>query len=315
MMKQLRVGVIGLGTRWRKRYQPALLALQDRFRIRALCDTVRSRADEAAKHLECTAAAGPTEMLEDDAIDALLLLDTQWYGWWPVQAACRYGKPVFCAAPFLREDAHADSLVRQVRDCRLPVMVALAPRLAPATRKLCQLLSHRLGAASVVLCDAACPLRYPSASPTPLAETSTLALVDWCIAVMGTNPVRIQATTCTTTPFLTMLLEFSDGRIAQITRRPAPAGCSAFRLLVSAERGTAQASLPGNVSWAGRDGKRVQIQLARAPLSHILLKRFHEAVTLGRDLEPNLEDAYRVLGLLRAANRSHAEGRQVAVTE
>ena len=44
MTDLLRVGVIGLGRRWRKRYKPALGALRQRFAVRAVCDQVRERA-------------------------------------------------------------------------------------------------------------------------------------------------------------------------------------------------------------------------------------------------------------------------------
>ena len=44
MTKLLRVGIIGLGRRWQKRYRPALLELRDRFEARVLCDEIYQRA-------------------------------------------------------------------------------------------------------------------------------------------------------------------------------------------------------------------------------------------------------------------------------
>lgn len=299
MTKPVRVGVIGLGRRWRKRYKPALLALRKLFRIQALYDSVQYQADQEAKLLDCEAAAGPTQMLESEEIDALLLLDAQWFGWWPVQAACRYRKPVFCAGSLVREGVHAEALVRQVRDSQLPVMLALAPRLAPATVRLRQLLSQRLGVPSVLLCDAACPVRNSSAQPG--AGSGILALIDWCAAVMGRLPVTIQAMTTSAPAFASLLLDFGDGRTAQIIRRPAPVGCGALRLHASAERGTAVAVLPGRVHWASSNGKQTQSRLARGSLTAIMLQHFQAMVISGRAPESSLEDAYRIVGLLRAA--------------
>src|SRR5437868_4711800 len=98
MSEPLRVGVIGLRPLWRRRYRPALRALPDRFQVVAVCDPLAGRAERAAKRLGC-AAAGPTELLERPDIDALLLVDAPWYGLWPVQLACRLGKPALCCPP------------------------------------------------------------------------------------------------------------------------------------------------------------------------------------------------------------------------
>src|SRR5438067_8986693 len=87
----LRLGVIGLGAAWRKRYRPALLALADHFLIEIVCDQVLGRAERVARELGCAAAAGPAELLESGRVDALLLADLQWFGLWPVELACRAG--------------------------------------------------------------------------------------------------------------------------------------------------------------------------------------------------------------------------------
>ena len=97
MAKLLRVGVIGLGPRWQKRYKPALLAMRHRFRVALLCDAVPQRALREAKLLGCRAVGGPTALVEDDTVEAILLLDPSWYRLWPLEVACRIGKPVLCA--------------------------------------------------------------------------------------------------------------------------------------------------------------------------------------------------------------------------
>src|SRR5438309_1386478 len=130
MADLLRVGVIGLGRRWRKRYRPALRALRNRFTVLAVYDQVWARAAAEAKRLRCHTAGGPTALLERDDVDALLLPDKQWFGLWPVELASRFGKPVFCACPLESDAAHADAVVRKAEEGRLPVMVEMAPRFA-----------------------------------------------------------------------------------------------------------------------------------------------------------------------------------------
>src|SRR5262249_43309385 len=51
--RTLRVGIIGLGVRWRKRYRPALTALRDRFTVTVVCDQVHQRTAAEAKRLGC----------------------------------------------------------------------------------------------------------------------------------------------------------------------------------------------------------------------------------------------------------------------
>src|SRR6516164_6557009 len=119
MTQRLGVGVIGLGRRWRRCYKPLLLALRRRYNVRAVCDEVRRRADREARRLGCDVAAGPAALLEREEVRAVLLVDRQWFGLWPVTLACRHHKPVFCAwTPGV--DIDADALCRRVESSNLP---------------------------------------------------------------------------------------------------------------------------------------------------------------------------------------------------
>src|SRR5258707_14026128 len=96
MTQPLRVGVIGLGGRWKKRYKPALQALKNRVDVRAVCDQVQQRAEREASELGCHAVLGLRALLDGEDLDALLLLEPQWYGLWPVEQLCRRRTPVYC---------------------------------------------------------------------------------------------------------------------------------------------------------------------------------------------------------------------------
>src|SRR5437588_792456 len=48
MAQRLRVGVVGLGARWRRHYRPALAALADRYAVAAVTDPSPRRAAAAA---------------------------------------------------------------------------------------------------------------------------------------------------------------------------------------------------------------------------------------------------------------------------
>ncbi|HEV3256351.1 MAG TPA: Gfo/Idh/MocA family oxidoreductase [Gemmataceae bacterium] len=309
----VRVGVIGLGRRWRRRYKPALRALRQRFAVRAVCDQVRERATAQARRLRCLAVAGPTALLEHDDVDAVLLLDAQWFGLWPVGLACRFGKPVFCACSLERDDAYADALLQQVEQSRLPVMVAMVLRLAAETTRLREILETQLGPARRVLCDVIVPFRTGRATgqgsdgafAAALLGGSGIALLDWCASLLGGEPARVKATGLDDGHDL--LLDFGGGRGAEIRHRRL-GNIRRLRLEVVAERGMAVAEFPGQLLWTAEDGRHVHSMSRRQPIGRVLLERFHQAVTTGLPPEPNLRDAHRALGWLRAGARSRDAG-------
>jgi myo-inositol 2-dehydrogenase/D-chiro-inositol 1-dehydrogenase len=298
-MTKLRIGVIGLGRRWRRRYGPALRALRERFTVRAVSDPASWRAEREAKHLGCTAAAGPTELLERDDIDAVLLVGAPWYGLWPLELACRYRKPVFCGASLDVDEGHADAICRQVGASGLPVMMEMAPRFAAATWRLRELLQTRLGAPRLVL--------YEEVGPKPRSVRNTL--LDWCAFLLGAAPIRIQAASGGGTE--EVFLEFSDGRAARFSRWSAPEAGRARRIQVAAERGTAWVLPPDQLEWADAAGRHALTPRSHRPVGEVLLEHFHGAVTHDQPLAPSLEDAARALRWAQAAAQSRAEGRRI----
>jgi predicted dehydrogenase len=323
MSNQLRVGVIGLGKRWQRRYRPALRQLQDRFEVRALCDDVYQRAINEAYRLGCDAVAGPTQLLESTDIDAVLLLDPAWYGLWPLEAACRAGKPVFCCPTPDLDEAHADALVRRVQESGLTVMMELALRQAPATQRLRELLATRLGAVRAVVGEVVQPARDMEAadpegvpvSVRALLGASGLSLLDWCADLLAAEPASVLAAGMPGTGPFSLFLEFADGRCVQLTCWRGPRMRRAVRLRVVAERGSATVELPRRVQWSDADGWQVHVVRRQQPLGEVLLERFHQTVTEGLRAQPSLADAHRVLGWLRAAVCSREEGRCVPLGE
>src|SRR3954469_5473092 len=121
MAERLRVGVVGLGRRWAAPSRPALLALRDRFAVRGVTDPCPRRAARAARDLGCPAAPGVLALLDTD-LDAVLLLGRPWYRLWPLEQACRLGRPVYLGTSLAADDARADAVLQQARVANLPVM-------------------------------------------------------------------------------------------------------------------------------------------------------------------------------------------------
>jgi predicted dehydrogenase len=305
----LQVGVIGLGRAWRRRYRPALQALRDRFAVRLLCDQVHALAAREARSLGCDAVLGPSALLESAAVEAVLLLDAQWFGLWPLEQACRIGKPVFCLDALALAEENLDHVLRQVRESRLPVMTELAPRSAWVTGALRELLAGPLGPARGVVCDFFQP--QPAASGSGPAD---VALVDWCASMIGAEPVSVLAAGTDDGGFASLVLEFPDARRAQLTGWRTAVVWHPPRLQVVAERGWARAELPSRLCWTDAEGRHGDIRRG-LPLEHVLLERFARSMRDGQPPQPDLEDVSRAVAWLHAAQRSRAEGQRVAVAE
>src|SRR5262245_65482020 len=111
---KLRVGLVGLGKAWEVRHRPALRALADRFEVRAICEQVGVRAEQAAREFGATPIDGFRALAAREDIDAILMLAEQWYGWLPILAACDHGKAIYCAAPVQLELEEARQIKERV---------------------------------------------------------------------------------------------------------------------------------------------------------------------------------------------------------
>lgn len=282
MANPLRVGVIGLGSLWRGEVLPALAALRRRFRVACVADAVPRRAAREAKRLRCTAAAGPAELFARHAPDAVLLLDAQWHGLWPVELACRHGTPLLCCPPLDLEPERAAALAERVAAAGAPVQPGLLPRRFPATARLRELLAGPLGAPRHVLCQAT----VSAGGRLPLLD-----LIDWCGFVFVAEPV---AARCAVAAGLrTALIDYGDGRGAQVTACPGAA--AALRLRVEAERGAAVVTSPYRLHWQESDARHQFQAGAPGRLGRALLEGFSEVAARRRPPEPGLPEVGRLL--------------------
>src|SRR5207248_617085 len=156
-------------------------------------DPLRRRAVSVAKEIGCEAAQGVVELLHRVDLDAALLLDPQWFGLWPLEVACRAGKPVFCCPSLECDEEHADALLRPVQASGLPVLMEFAPRFAPATARCRELLREHLGPARLLICESVQPDetgRGPRPAPRLRAPYVGSSLVDFCAFLLDAEPIR-----------------------------------------------------------------------------------------------------------------------------
>ncbi len=301
MGERVRVGIIGLGHQWRQRYAPALQARSRQFEIVAVCDQIAQQAMAEASRLRCPAAAGPSELMERDDLDAVLLLDLGWQRLWPVERAATLGKPVLCL-PHLEDDDNADAVARRVQEAGLPVLMACPISLTPAVQRLGDLQRRSLG-----------PVRLLVAEFAQRARSLNSGLIAWLLALLSTSPQTVTATGSEAAGLRSLVIEAEEGRCLQLTSWSASQPRPPWRLHVVGSAGEATLEGPRRLSWYDRRGRHVLTLPRGRPVEQLMLARFHRLVTQGQPPSPSLGNAYRALRCLHAARRSRAEGCRVTL--
>ena len=332
---RLRVGLIGLGDVWQVRYAPALRALADRFDVRAICDQVRHRAEQAAAEFQVEAVDGYQVLARREDIDAVLVLSPHWYGALPILAACDSGKAVYCAAGLDVDPEAAQQLRKRVEESGIAFVAEFARRQAPATIRLRELIASRLGEPHLLFCHqrllAGPSTGYMSGcNLPPLTFRFLIDQIDWCRYIANRKPTAVMGVLHhdgepSVEDYQMMSLDFSPqdkpgtGAIAQIScgryvpsaweeavnYRPLPA------LQVSCERGIAFIDLPATVVWFDEAGRHQESLDSERPVGEQLLTQFYRDVTSLVRRTNDLEDAYEAIHIFQAARRSHQEGRRI----
>jgi predicted dehydrogenase len=333
---RLRVGLVGLGEAWETRHRPALLALRDRFEVRAVCSEVAKRAEQAADEFHAAAVDGFRTLTRREDIDAILMLSPQWYGPLPILASCETGKAVYCAAALDIDPDQARDIRKRVEQAGIAFMAEFPRRHAAATLRLKELIVTRLGKPRLLFCHERLLVPSKPNGATygrhwPLAMRDLMELVDWCRYVVGDEPTSVvgvrhgAAGNPADDDYQMMSLDWSqtgvpgEGPVAQIScGRYMPASwrdAIYFRppssLQVCCERGIAFVDLPSKIVWFDEAGQHVESLDSERPVGEQLLTMFHRAVTSLVRKSSDLDDAYRALSVVLAAQASSVQGHRV----
>jgi predicted dehydrogenase len=306
MQAPIRLGVIGLGRRW-QRYRGALARLSDQVQVRAVCDPIGQRAEVIARQLHCDAAGGAMDLLERNDVEAVLLLDRLWYGLWPLERACRQGKPVFCAASLTKEGLFAEKLQALVRETSARVMMALTPWAAPSFTRLSEMLQERLGPVRLLLARAIFPTRSARIRGEQLLRSPiALSFFYACRALMGGPPLKKVTHLPEASSFASAAFELEGGRVAQVTLAAGPYQRRGYRIEVRAENGAAVATGPDCLHWSDSEGRHTH-RFTLSSLDEYLLQRFIHVLRTNEPPRPSFDDAYQGLLWQRAALNARSE--------
>ncbi len=335
---KLRVGLLGLGTAWQKRYRPALSAMTDRFEVRAVCESIGHRAGLVAAEFDATTSDGFRSLVRREDIDGVLLLSGGWCGPLPALAACDAGKAVYFGTGLDLDVRESQILKERVEAAGIAFVAELPRRLAPATLRLKELIATTLGPPGIIFChqhlSAENGEQGPSRQGTSRSATHELVeLVDWCCYVIGCRPSWVTGLSHRPDPssaesdYRAISLDFSDGDqsglgpVAQIGcgryipadwheavgyRRPAS-------MQVSCARGVAFVDLPSTLIWFDEAGRHQESLESERSVGEQLLLRFHRSVTSLVTKTSDLDDACRAAAIARDAEVSHRKGCRISV--
>jgi predicted dehydrogenase len=335
---KLRVGIVGLGDAWETRHRPALRTLADRFEVKAVSSEVALLAEQAAREFHAQPVDGFRALTERADVDAVLIFSPDWYGLLPIVAASDAGKAVYCAVGLDVDPEQARQLRDRVEKSGIAFMAEFPRRQAPATLRLKELICTRLGKPRLLFCHQRRAVAKPGAAKNGKGPASDkremMELVDWCRYVVGEEPTSVvgirhfpPAGVEGGDDYQMMSLDFSPadapgtGATAQLSSGhyiPAswPEAVS-FRppaaLQVCCEKGIAFVDLPATVTWFDEAGRHMESLESERPVGEQLLMLFHRSVTSLLRKTSDLEDAYRALSVVRAAQQSFAERRRVGL--
>ena len=335
--RKIRVGLVGLGSAWEQRYRTALRALADRFEVRAVCEQVRCRAEQAAAQLGADVVDGFRSLIAREDVEAVLMLAPQWYGLLPIFAACEMRKPVYCAGGLELDMEQAQKITERVRQAGIVFMAELARRHAPATVRLKELMATRLGSPRLLFCH----LRSFWKPPAPgelnglgsrTAEAELVELVDWCCYIVGQTPTYVMGfhhqgrlSEREQEDYMMICLDFSapdrpgEGPVAQISYdRSIPVGweeAMTYRppaaLQIHCQQGIGFLDLPATLVWFDEAGRHLESLEDERPLGERLLCQFYRLLIGSTGQTQDLEDVFRALSILHQARRSHLLGQRI----
>ncbi len=333
---RLRLGLVGLSSDWQNRHFPALRMLQDRFEVCGVYSSVSAFSENVARDFNAKRFDGFREMLSSDTVDAVAMLESDWYGISPLIAACDYGKAIYCGSEVDFDPKRAANLKQLVDDAGVAFMAEFPRRYAPASLRLKELIATRLGEPQILFCHR----RLTANSDNVQRNRRTLAaradrelmeLIDWCCFIAGRQARSIQSVFhrvtssegsfvagTAATDYQSLSLDLSvegapaSSTIAQISCGayipPAWHEAVAFRppaaVQVCCENGLAFVDLPNSLIWFDEAGRHQESLESEMAVGQQLLTQFHRAVTSLVRKMGDLEDVYRSLRLLQAARES-----------
>lgn len=324
------VGIIGLGPVWDWRYLPALQNLRRRIRVRAVYDSVLSRAESAAEELDADVCTGVLSLLDRPDVRAVLLLDLSWQGRMPLHFACSRKKPVYVAGSLGEDAAGLRKLHEAACAASLTLMPEFSRRYTPATGRLQELLATQLGRPRRIEIEATLP-RADDAGTVPgqgPGRDFLVGLIDWCRHVQRARPTRVsteEAALGSGRKERRVAIEFAEPRVgggspsAELRLAEPPADSlegepiAAPRFRVECEQGWALMESPTGIAWSVGTSPATESLAAERTEVEVMLDHFCRRVAGGLIPVADVADVCHSIAVVEAAEQSLRERRAIAL--
>lgn len=333
---KIRVGLIGLGDHWQSRHRPALLALSDRFEVKAVCCEVAERSRAVANEFGAVPLDGFRAMIERDDIDAILALAPDWVGPLPLIAASEAGKAVYCSTALDISPDQADEIRKRIDQSGVAFMAEFPRRYAPATLRLKELIATRLGPPNLMFCHDRMAVERQSdklrrGDYCPLVWRHMMEQIDWCRYIVGCDPESVMSADYQSGPeqntfYQSVSLQFPEtGQgscpMAQLSlghyipsrwqdalsfRRPAS-------IQICCENGMAFLDLPNTLVWFNDAGQHTESLDFEKPIGEQMLNLFYRSITSLYRNDSDLVDAYRAMQIVLQSHESIKSGQRVTL--
>jgi len=178
----LKLGVIGVGTRWEQAILPALNRLRQRTQIVAVYHPVANLSLQVANSCRAKSVHGIKSLLQEQEVEAVLLLDGQWLSEFVLEQLCRLHIPAVVSLCALVKIQNLSNIHDKATSCGLTLMPELNLRHTPATIRLRELMATRLGTAQHIEIQA------------PRNAQLLHSILDWCHFIFGRKAQSISST-------------------------------------------------------------------------------------------------------------------------
>ncbi len=270
------LGLIGLGPSWEQVYRDAIGRLQSRLTIRLVYDPVEARARSVATEINAEVVSSLRQLLTRSSLQGVLVLEPGWCGVGALNLVASSGKPAYLGKWALRDALAQNSILRgpkglsdgeskalKIDDQLFP---ELGLRLTPASCRLRELMATKLGSATQILIHADLS--------SEISEIATL--VDWCISMMGQDPISSNRSIESSTGLAGFDLEFpssvSGRRTAKLRQKSI--GENSLRIEVECDCGHAVLTNRTQIAWKSSAEQAEESLAGERTETEILIDQF-----------------------------------------
>jgi predicted dehydrogenase len=285
--KRVALGLVGAGPWWEEAYRPAFSQQAQHLHVRSVYDAVPAKAEQIAKERAATTASSLISLFERPDIDAVVVLDSFWYGWTVLDFACQFLKPTLVVGPWGTQLAQLETVHASAREAGVLLMAAFPRRYAPSTTRLRELMATRLGRAESISAE----IFWPEDQ----RREQLVEWIDWCASVIGQQPtVRANGSS-------EIRLQFPNGAAASLEWRressPADESSHAESVRIECQHGHALITGCREIAWQIGTEEKVENLTSDRSSAEILLNQFARRVVGGLVPVADLGDVIRSVRL------------------